>query len=229
MLPQNLPPPTRDAEAPPGRSPATDQLGDGVGRRPGGTSDPVPERPTPLLTDATYRALRTDLTRRLDGDAALAADLLHDSLLRFLRKQHTLRRDAAAIGFLRTIIARRVADHFRRGPAPAAPLPPEAPEAAPDDDPAAEHERLTASLGIYLATAVAQLPSPLREAVEAVELRGLSQRAYAEAHGLPYSTAKSRVQRGRHLLREAVANCCHVDHDAYGTVLAIRPRCCPRT
>lgn len=184
------------------------------------------DAPTPV-DDATYRALRASLTRRLGGDAALADDLLQDSLLQFLRKQHTLRDDAAALAFLRTIIARRVADHYRRGRTAAEPLPAHEAGAREASAESEHHQRLTESLGLYLGLAIGELPAPYREAIDAVELRGLSQRAYAERAGLPYSTAKSRVQRGRQLLREAVTNCCDVEHDAYGTILAVRPRCCP--
>lgn len=179
------------------------------------------------VDDATYCALLGSLARRLDGDRALAEDLLQDSLLQFLRKQHTLRDDAAALGFLRTIIARRVADHFRRGPASAETLPADIAGSSQRDDPAVEHQTLTESLGAYLGSAVAQLPPPYRAAIEAVELQGNSQRAYAESAAIPYSTAKSRVQRGRRLLREAVTNCCQIEHDAYGTMLSVEARCCP--
>ena len=37
----------------------------------------------------------------------------------------------------------------------------------------------------------------------AIDLQGMSQRDYAEQHGLNYSTLKSRVQKGRNDLRQA--------------------------
>ena len=185
----------------------------------------APATPT-SLDDATYRALLTGLQRRLGGDRALAQDLLQDSLLQFLRKQHTLRDDAAALAFLRTIIARRLADHFRRDlpGAVSAATDGLAAELPATTGPEVDADGLNESLGAYLGLVVAELPEPYREALTAVELRGQSQRAYAEAHGLAYSTAKSRVQRARQLLRRAVTDCCEVDADAYGNILAVRPR-----
>jgi len=50
----------------------------------------------------------------------------------------------------------------------------------------------------------------------------------AERLGLSLSGAKSRVQRGRAMLRQALFDCCHFEFDRRGGVLdfASRPDCC---
>lgn len=76
----------------------------------------------------------------------------------------------------------------------------------------------------FLAPLIATLPSPYREALTLVELQGLSQKQAAELAGLSLSGMKSRVQRGRALLRKALEDCCHIALDARGRVMAWTPR-----
>ena len=88
-----------------------------------------------------------------------------------------------------------------------------------DDDRAIEEE-----LASYLAPFVAMLPSPHREALTLVELEGLTQKQAAEMLGISLSGMKSRVQRGRVLLRKALEDCCHIALDARGRVVGCEPR-----
>jgi RNA polymerase sigma-70 factor (ECF subfamily) len=70
------------------------------------------------------------------------------------------------------------------------------------------------------------LPPEYCEALCLTELDGLSQKEYADRIGIPYSSAKSRVQRSRKLLRDMLLRCCHYEFDKYGTVLSISANCC---
>ena len=68
-----------------------------------------------------------------------------------------------------------------------------------------------------------QLPEKYRKAVEATDLKGASQKAHAEELGLPTSTVKSRVQRGRKMLGNLFHECCSYELDARGNIMVIRP------
>ena len=70
------------------------------------------------------------------------------------------------------------------------------------------------------------LPPEYCEALCLTELQGMSQTDYATKTGIPYSTAKSRVQRSRTMLRNMLMRCCHYEFDKYGTVLSIAPAGC---
>ena len=83
-------------------------------------------------------------------------------------------------------------------PEPEAPAVEAPPVEAPEGDDSA---RLLAS---SLAMFVAALPSPYREALTLTELEGMSQKDSAEMLGLSLSGMKSRVQRGRVVLRGSV-------------------------
>jgi len=75
----------------------------------------------------------------------------------------------------------------------------------------------------WLPELVDTLPERYRTAVRMSELRGLSQRQVAEELGLSASGARTRVQRGRRLLRTALLDCCDVHRDA-GRITGVTPR-----
>lgn len=95
----------------------------------------------------------------------------------------------------------------------------EAPLEVEEDDRAVLEE-----LASYVAPFVAMLPSPYREALTLTELEGLTQRQAAGLLGVSATAMKSRVQRGRVLLRKALEDCCHIALDARGRVVACVPR-----
>ena len=73
-----------------------------------------------------------------------------------------------------------------------------------------------------------QLPKTYREAVEAVDLKGQSQKVLAEEWGLSHSAVKSRVQRGRKMLKELFHACCTYQMDARGNIITYEgnKNCC---
>lgn len=73
-----------------------------------------------------------------------------------------------------------------------------------------------------------QLPEKYREAVEAADLKGMSQKELAETLGLSHSAMKSRVQRGRQMLGELFRECCSFELDVRGSVIDYQKKseCC---
>ncbi|MCL1126250.1 hypothetical protein [Shewanella surugensis] len=53
----------------------------------------------------------------------------------------------------------------------------------------------------------------------AIELNGMSQKDYATANGIPYSTLKSRVKKARGELRQVFDDCCHMRLDKQGNLI----------
>lgn len=82
-------------------------------------------------------------------------------------------------------------------------------------------ERVAGWLPFFVET----LPPTYREAVRLSELEGLSQAEVARRLGLSASGARSRVQRGRRLLRQSLEDCCRIGFEG-GEVVAIDPRSC---
>lgn len=67
-----------------------------------------------------------------------------------------------------------------------------------------------------------QLPEKYQEALHWVEIEGKSQKEVAEILNISYSGLKSRVQRGRTLLKEQILKCCNYEFDTYGNII----KCC---
>lgn len=178
--------------------------------------------------------LRPFIMRRVRSPAD-AEDVLQETLVRLHRGIGTLRDDERFGAWVYKVAARAVADHRRASShvyiSNSESVSRDA-GVAKDDGGAepgvAETERerqdLERQLASHVGTLVALLPSPYREALTLTELQGLTQREAADMLGVSLSGMKSRVQRGRVLLREAFDACCRVDLDVRGGVLACEPR-----
>jgi RNA polymerase sigma-70 factor, ECF subfamily len=71
---------------------------------------------------------------------------------------------------------------------------------------------------------VKQLPPRYRQAVMWSEIEGLTQQEVALKQGLSLSGAKSRVQRGRKILKTMLLACCHIDFDHRGSMTNYEPQ-----
>lgn len=81
-----------------------------------------------------------------------------------------------------------------------------------------------ADLATCVRPIVDQLPPTYRDALTFVEFEGISQTAVAARLGISVSGMKSRVQRGRAMLRDMLLACCDVSRSATGGVLDFAPR-----
>ena len=176
--------------------------------------------------------LRPFIARRVRAEADVD-DVLQDVFLRMQRGLDGLRDEERFGPWVYRIARSAIADHQRRAarhPRVEADLASEAAPEPDDDEHAPDRE-----LARYVAPFVAMLPSPYREALTLTELEGLTQQQAADLAGISLSGMKSRVQRGRQRLREALEDCCHIALDARGRVVGFEPRpdgtlpaaCCP--
>jgi RNA polymerase sigma-70 factor, ECF subfamily len=78
----------------------------------------------------------------------------------------------------------------------------------------------------WLREFIEELPETFREAVRLHEVEGLEQREVGARLGLSISGAKSRIQRGRAELKRLLLECCHLEFDRRGNVVAVQPRVC---
>ena len=73
---------------------------------------------------------------------------------------------------------------------------------------------------------VEALPEKYSQALLMVEFEGVSQIELAKRLGISISGAKSRVQRGRQMLKDSLMRCCHFEFDKYGTIISSHPITC---
>lgn len=151
------------------------------------------------------------------SDPAAAQDILQDVFLRIQKRLGQLKDPAKLESWIYLITRHAIIDHYRARkqtvPVPdSLPVETEAPDAEIEDLKAAFRRMIH------------QLPEPYREAIVLTEWGGLTQRALADRLGLSLPGAKSRVQRGRALLKGMLEECCRFEFDRRGKVIGCAPR-----
>lgn len=151
-------------------------------------------------------------------------DVLQDVLMRIHRNVRSLSDDRRFGPWVYSIARNAVIDRLRKkSQAPADVDLDQVAASSPDEDEQALLNCVTPF--------VARLPEAYRHAITLVELQGLSQAEAAVIEGISLSGMKSRVQRGRRMLREMFEECCALTIDARGRVIeAVRhdpPACGP--
>jgi RNA polymerase sigma-70 factor (ECF subfamily) len=174
-------------------------------------------------TEAIWTHLGADLRRfirRRVADDHTADDLLQETFVRVHRHLPALADADRVAAWVYRIARNVVLDHVRGGRSAATPL--------GDTDPAEADDDLTDEVRCrgcgWLDEMVASLPDGYREAVRLSEVEGLSQQEVADRLGLSLSGAKSRVQRGRQMLRGVLDGCCTFSLDARGNVIDYDPK-----
>jgi len=157
----------------------------------------------------------------------IAEDILQELFLRIHLKIGTLKDQTKLKPWLYQIARNLIADHYRNKQNEKSAEQTDRIADDPDEDQSIMITAVNDMIGM-----MDQLPSDYCEALCMTEIEGLSQAEYAKKAGIPYSSAKSRIQRSRKLLRDLLMKCCHYHFDKYGTVFSITPKhccCCDTT
>jgi RNA polymerase sigma-70 factor (ECF subfamily) len=163
------------------------------------------------LIAASVRSFVAGRVRRPED----AEDVAQDALLRLYRGAASLRDEQALQAWMYRIAESAVVDHYRRSGNRPEPV---APEELPAPAEPAEEPRAVAELAACLPPLLARIPDDYRAALELTDLGELTQQQAAEQLGISTSGMKSRVQRGRRMLRTEVGRCCRIELDAGGAL-----------
>jgi RNA polymerase sigma-70 factor (ECF subfamily) len=139
------------------------------------------------------------------NDKDAAEDILQDIFVRVHSRIDTLENKSKIESWLYQIIRNAIIDYYRsRKPTE------ELPEwlAQPQVD-REESNRL--ELSSCLTPMIQQLPEKYRHAVQLSEIEGKTGKDVAEKENISLSGAKSRVQRGRALLKTMLHECCKLE------------------
>ena len=74
-----------------------------------------------------------------------------------------------------------------------------------------EAESIRKELSACLALMISELPDKYRQAIQLSEMENRTQREVAELEGISLSGAKSRIQRGRAMLKTMLNECCKLE------------------
>ncbi|WP_179137813.1 sigma-70 family RNA polymerase sigma factor [Candidatus Entotheonella palauensis] len=160
----------------------------------------------------------TQWVRQRVGDPAEAEDLVQDILERLVRREEQLAAVENPLGWMHRIAVNAMIDLYRRRK-PHVALP-EALPAETADTMAASRQELAACLRPL----ISHLDPSSRQALLATDLGGKSQVEAAHEAGVAVSTMKSRIQRGRRKLHDAVRRCCHIELDRRNGVIDFSQR-----
>ena len=181
--------------------------------------EPTPDLACILSAWETHEGeLRAWLRRRLDGDAALADDLLQALFLKVIRQGERFCQVEHVRAWLFTGARNAVIDHLRVRKTQVSV--PEELVAVTDESPMVD------SLAACLPRALSEMNERDADILRCCDLQGQSQVAYAQAHDLSIPGAKSRLQRARRRLRTHLTEACQVRRDETGKVCCFVP-CAP--
>lgn len=148
-----------------------------------------------------------------DSDAA--KDIVQDVYLKVHEGSDKLRDSDKVVQWIYQITRNTIIDYFRKGKRlKSADEMQFAYEASNE-----ENELLSGCLAPLINT----LPEKYRDAIVLSEIEGMSQKELAEKLDISYSGAKSRVQRGREKLKDAITQCCTIKTDVYGNIIERTP------
>jgi RNA polymerase sigma-70 factor (ECF subfamily) len=180
---------------------------------------------------AADRAAWADFESRLRAyvrkrvDPAAVDDVVGDVMLRLVQHRSDLQAAQKPVAWMLRVAANAIADYYRRREVEQRKLADIATDAALTAGYADEQQEAPAAeLARCLEPLIHGLPAPYNEALLLTEIEGVAQNVAAQRVGLSHSGMKTRVQRGRVKLKEALLRCCDVEVDRSGAVLDYQRR-----
>lgn len=151
-------------------------------------------------------------------DLELSKDIVQDVFLKVFSKSDTLKNKDKLVPWIYQITRNEIATHFRKNKFTSQINEIEAIETL-------DHS-LTSEISECIYPMLNNLPNKYREALILSDIKGVSQKKIAEQLNISYSGAKSRVQRGREMLKSVYLKCCAISTDVYGNVLDYQQKEC---
>ncbi|MEA5459443.1 RNA polymerase sigma factor SigZ [Arcicella sp. LKC2W] len=162
-----------------------------------------------------------DYIRKQTQNADITDDLLQDVFIKIHQNLHLLREEERVAGWVFQIARNTVLNYFRSKKRQLEDN--ELTDIEKEDEPFKENN-FNEMVGIWLKEFKKDLDPKYQEALQLVDIEGISQVELAHRLGISVSGAKSRVQRGREQLKQKLIDCCPVKTDQYGNILEIQTK-----
>jgi RNA polymerase sigma-70 factor (ECF subfamily) len=179
------------------------------------------ERQKTSIIEPLYSELHDDLLgyfRRRVASPEVAEDLLQEAFVKLLGRLEGGGSVANAQAYLFRLARNLVVDHYRRRKDSSPP-----PELSDDSQEEERNEGTRRDIAGWMRRFISYLPSPYSETLLLSEIRELPYAEIAAQLGVTLGTVKSRVHRGRELLRRRLVACCRFLYDARGRVVDYEP------
>ena len=173
-----------------------------------------------MTLEAIWQEYRVSLQRFLQSRVSNPADvdeLLQEILLKSYRNLHTLEAQSSIKSWLFQIAHNAIVDFYRKKGR----TQDKWVEGLELDEFLSEEESgdIKQELSECIAPFINALPEESAHLLTEIDLHNVQQKEYAEAHGISYSTLKSRVQKGRKQIRALFEDCCHFSLDKDGNII----------
>ena len=145
------------------------------------------------------------------NDSDITKDIVQDVFLKVFSKIETLKNKEKLISWIYQITRNEIISHFRK-----IQYNNSTQEIQSEEE---TEEPLTSEVAECLHPLINSLPDKYKEALILADIENIPQKEIAKRLNISYSGAKSRVQRGREMLRLAYEKCCTISTDAYGDVI----------
>jgi RNA polymerase sigma-70 factor (ECF subfamily) len=153
-------------------------------------------------------------------DAQDAEDILQDTLLKIHLKNSSLKESEKFRNWSFTVARNTVLTHFQKQKRDKKLV------LAEFFENEGTEENYNECLFDCIEQLVSDLDEPYKEALSWVYSQGNSQVSLAERKGVSISTVKSRVQRGRDLVKKQLNYYCHLEFDCYGNLVNYKSKNC---
>lgn len=150
-------------------------------------------------------------------DKDLTNDIMQDVFIKLHSKISTLKNQEKVKTWLFQITRNTINDHFRKQKFSVDILKTDIPEET-------ERKSLNKQFLNCVHPLINKLPGKYREVLTKVELQNCSQLKLARELNISYSALKSRVQRGREILKNYFKECCNISADKYGNIISSEKR-----
>ncbi len=173
-------------------------------------------------TESVWLQLSDDLRRfirRRVADDHLADDLLQETFVRIHNRLDTLHDADRLAGWVYQIARNVIYDHYRKPARGQVQL-----EGADLTDHDADADPRSCRAAEWMEEIVNRLPDTYRETIRLAEIDKLPQQQIADRLGLSLTATKSRIRRGRAVLKQELQQCCRFEFDRRGNLLDIDPR-----
>ena len=161
--------------------------------------------------------LRQFLLSRVDNQADVD-DLLQEILIKTYQHLNTVKEPDKLPAWLFQVTRNILIDYYRKFRVDTSRQDIAGRAVLTDREPQ-QYEQVRRELTNCILPFLNQLPDKYREAIEAVDLQGASQKELARELGLSYSAVKSRVQRARSMLKKKFQECCRYELDVRGNLV----------
>jgi RNA polymerase sigma-70 factor (ECF subfamily) len=179
------------------------------------------EHTTETIWNAFCCVLKSFIIKRI-SDPSLADDILQEVFIKIHEKIDTLKDKTKIQSWVYQITRNTIVDYYRKQKMKLEDIEEfsdQVTDEMPEDIPARD-------IADSLKAMVEKLPDKYAHALLLVEFQGIAQKDLAKKLGISVSGAKSRVQRGRELLKDSLMCCVHYEFDRYGTIIDAHPVTC---